>query len=200
MIYYLHALQRTEDSNLLEPIPSETPHLNTWADVQGCRFHPENSLNELVLGGYSYGSLIVARLPSIFNMADRFASAETGSAAAEIVLRARALARRTRHAMDDLHSAAGPQDHRITSEIAARSPRGSGPAAITVGGEDTSSSTTRKRSQESKRSADLVRKSIEIPHRIVTHARNGSSDRSLRKLVPPTTELGTSAVTLRYVC
>ncbi|EME48575.1 hypothetical protein DOTSEDRAFT_118514 [Dothistroma septosporum NZE10] len=59
---------------------------------------------ELLLGGYSFGALILARLPPVHVILDRFETAERGAAASEIILRARKLATQTPPATQNIRS------------------------------------------------------------------------------------------------
>src|ERR1700712_3115194 len=94
MIYYLHHLNVSQGSDMLATIPSAGDRLLD----QGSEI-PSQALNEepirLLLGGYSYGSLVLARLPSPQTIIARFQGAAIGTAAAEIILRARMLAKQT---------------------------------------------------------------------------------------------------------
>ncbi|KAK5113624.1 hypothetical protein LTR62_003251 [Meristemomyces frigidus] len=134
----------------------------------------------ILLAGYSYGSLVLARLPFIDDIVKRFRAATIGTAAAEIILRARTLAKQNITSLD-----AKPQPLHNT-------PRGRFPATesdpsttrsrdllVVMGGEETDSS-ERRRSRDSRRSVDKVVR--ELPGRIKMHAKQLSdSDRKLHR-------------------
>lgn len=129
----------------------------------------------LLLAGYSYGSLVLARLPPLSAIAQRFESAEVGSAAAEIVMRARTLAKATIQAVEVLHSPSSPRGRQLKPGDAATSPTHRiGASPITMGGEETDSSTRRK-SRDSRRSMDIVRKSVDMPRRVKAHIKRQST-------------------------
>lgn len=129
---------------------------------------------QLLLAGYSFGSLILARLPSITNILQTFESAEHGTAAGEIFLRARTLARQTlRNSRPP--STPGPRKHQLSNSTS---------SPMTLGGEETPPS-ERRRSKDSQRHHRSVSVSTvrEMPHRIKTHIRrhSGSNPPSSRK-------------------
>ena len=125
---------------------------------------------EMLLGGYSYGSLIVARLPPIRDIIERLESAERGNIASEIILRARALARRTRQNLSDKPStrrgwAMNSGNGSPQSQSHFRD------SPTTLGGGEAGSS-ERKQSHESKRSGDIIR---QLPRRVKNHIHRPSS-------------------------
>lgn len=124
----------------------------------------------LTLAGYSYGSLILARLPSIPDIIKRFEAAEVGTAAAEIILRARTLAKQTRQGLEEQFSPVSPRGRTLKPEQSPTSPSKRA-SPMTVGGEETDPS-ERRRSRDSRRSVDVIRKSIEAPHRIKAHIKH----------------------------
>lgn len=131
----------------------------------------------LLLGGYSYGSLILARLRPIENTIQRFQSAEVGSAAAEIILRARKLGRETIRSIEELYSPSSPRGRQLQPPNSATSPtKRIGASPITMGGEETDPS-TRRRSRDSRRSLDVIRKSVEMPRRVKDRIRRHSTHR-----------------------
>ncbi|KXS97520.1 hypothetical protein AC578_4608 [Pseudocercospora eumusae] len=126
------------------------PEVDDYSTIVGLAIYYLQNLTidpspiELLLAGYSFGSLILARLPCISSIMQNFESAETGTAAREIFLRAQTLATQTRQV-----------------ESQAKSSK-----AVTIGGEETPSS-SRRRSRDSRRSAEG--RISEIPHQIKSH-------------------------------
>ncbi|KAF2856822.1 hypothetical protein T440DRAFT_382503 [Plenodomus tracheiphilus IPT5] len=90
-MHYMSYLQPfpTSDTQFapeLSPVSPQRP-------VIGNLFHTQSPANPVVvLGGYSYGSLIVKHLPPVPTMLQPFAAPMPGSSAAEILLRAHKLA------------------------------------------------------------------------------------------------------------
>ncbi|KAK3675209.1 hypothetical protein LTR78_004718 [Recurvomyces mirabilis] len=161
----------------------------------------------LLLAGYSYGSLVLARLPSITKIVERFHAAAMGTAAAEIMLRARTLAKQTMKTFD-LHAPGNatsrgrmlePNDAATGSTVNSKA------SSVIMGGEETDSS-QRRHSPDSRRSVDAVR---ELPHRLKAHIRQSSDTndkhhsrrRSQNTTTPPGTvdsTLATPSVTAHY--
>ncbi|KAK5676483.1 hypothetical protein LTS10_010784 [Elasticomyces elasticus] len=129
----------------------------------------------LLLAGYSYGSLILARIPSIQTIQQRFEPAATGTAVAEIVLRAHTLAQQTQQAVKDAEEFkyASPQELSPTEATSLSPTKRTIGSPVTLGGEETDSS-TRRRSRDSRRSVDIIRKSVDIPRRMKAHMRHNS--------------------------
>lgn len=135
---------------------------------------------QLLLAGYSYGSLVLARLPPIPNIIHKLDSAGMGTAGAELILRARTLARQTKLSLDEVYSPSSPRGRQqLRPDDAATSSTKQRIAAspITMGGEETDPS-TRRRSRDSRRSVDFMRKSVEMPHRIRAHMKRSSTSGS----------------------
>ncbi|KAK3647591.1 hypothetical protein LTR56_003265 [Elasticomyces elasticus] len=129
----------------------------------------------LLLGGYSYGSLILARIPSVRTIQQRFEPAVVGTAVAEIVLRARTLAHQTYQAAKDTEELqyASPQELSPTEDTSLSPTKRTIGSPVTMGGEETDSS-DRRRSRDSRRSVDIIRKSVDIPRRMKAHMRHSS--------------------------
>jgi alpha/beta superfamily hydrolase len=145
-------------------VSNRQPHFNkdTPFDRQ-----PTSRAIDLLLGGYSFGSLILVRLPSLTNIINTFEAAEHGTSAAETFLRARALARQTQRSIQESHHASTPRRSRkytASSSYSRSSP-------ITVGGEETHPSERRRSKDSHRRSISSVR---ELPHRIKSHVRRHS--------------------------
>lgn len=152
---YIATQEQTDEPVHIAPIM----HSNSPA-YGGNQAHPP-PLN-LLLAGYSFGALVLARVPSVTSTQRRIEAAEKGSSAAEIFLRARTLARQTLEDQQRPSCSGNP-----------KSPNGprSRAATVTVGGDEHE----RRNSREAKRSADIVR---DLPHRIKTHIhRRSGSDR-----------------------
>lgn len=128
----------------------------------------------LLLGGYSYGSLILARIPPTPTILHRFSTAALGTSAAEILLRARTLAKQTLQAAaltTDYQTPTSPRGRSLHPE---HSPTGSPSkraSPMTVGGEETDPA-ARRRSRDARRSADVIRRSVEAPRRLRAHIKH----------------------------
>lgn len=129
-----------------------------------------NDSIRLLLGGYSYGALVLARFPPTSDIINRFESAERGTSAAEIILRARTLAKQTRAAVEEKQTPASPRGRSLKVEQTSTSPSKRA-SPMTMGGEETDPS-ERRRSRDSRRSADVIRRSVEMPHRIKAHIKH----------------------------
>ncbi|CAK4033462.1 Hypothetical predicted protein [Lecanosticta acicola] len=166
LIYYMHCLGSR--SNAAREAGSTTP------PDDDARSHGVSPPIHLLLGGYSFGASILARLPPVSKIIKRFEWAERGVAAAEIFLRARTLAQQT-HA----HREQGPSTSSRGRALTADEPPGSSPqpsraSPVTVGGEETDPS-ERRRSRDVKHSADMIR---EVPKKIRSHIRKHSGSGS----------------------
>ncbi|KAI6796035.1 hypothetical protein KC356_g512 [Hortaea werneckii] len=128
---------------------------------------------QIIFGGYSYGSLVLARVPPPEAITHRLREATTGTAAYEITIRARTLAERTWKATQE----AVENSARGRGQGSARSTPPVTSSPLTMGGEETDSS-ERRRSRESKRALSRARKSAQLPHRIKAHRREHSEKRS----------------------
>ncbi|MCJ1251176.1 hypothetical protein MMC30_008407 [Trapelia coarctata] len=105
----------------------------------------------LILGGYSYGSLITSNLPSTETILSSFATVSKGTAEAEIRLRAMNLSNQ---------SNAEAQQHPRRGRRSAQSALRASPHSAVFGGEE-SEPGTRRPSRESRRSIDMVRRSMD---------------------------------------
>lgn len=150
MIYYLHVLNDAASSDSLPQALS--------------------NLMPLLLAGYSYGSLTLARFPSTSELIKRFETAERGTAPAGIIMRARTLARQTRQAVPDQQSPASPRGRTLKPEQSPTTPS-KRVSPMTVGGEETDPA-ERRRSRDSRRSVDVIRKSVEAPRRMKAHIKH----------------------------
>ena len=203
--YYLHSLKPAEDLNRLETIPSAG---NNLEQREASNSRPSQGHIELLLAGYSYGSLVLARLQPMTSIIQRIESAEMGTAGAEIILRAHTLAKQTRHSLEEMYSPSSPRGRQLKPEDAATSPtKRIGASPITMGGEETDPS-DRRRSRDSRRSIDLVRKSVEMPNRIKARIKRNSTpgasssrDKSSETPITPISAAleSTPAVDTRYL-
>lgn len=99
---------------------------------------------KLLLGGYSYGSLVLARLPPASAIVTRFQEAPLGTAAAEIILRAQTLAKHTVRAIEEARSSKRPRGRTLSDGNSITSPSTRAKASpVTIGGEETDPSTLR---------------------------------------------------------
>ncbi|KAM3415547.1 hypothetical protein BST61_g9068 [Cercospora zeina] len=124
---------------------------------------------ELLLAGYSFGSLILSRLPGVPTILKRFEIAERGTAASEIFMRARTLAKQTKHSMEL------PQSPYSSRTIRGRQLRPDDSptkwqSSVVVGGDELDAS-ERRRSRDSRTSVDVIR---DVPHNIKHHMRRHS--------------------------
>ena len=113
----------------------------------------------LILGGYSYGSLIAMHLPPIAAVIERFANVSQGTAEAEIRLRASSLAMQWNKNL--------PKYAEIQRGRSLKAPNigQSTPSSTSlVMGGDECEPGTRRASQDFNRSMDLVRRSFERSH------------------------------------
>lgn len=131
------------------------PLLQTDADTTG-----QASL-ELLLAGYSFASLVLCRLPAVFTILNRFKSAENGTAATEIFLRARTLATQHRKTI-----ATRLQRGRRPSSTSPSNPaHWRNPSHVILGGEESDLASSRRRHSrgDSRGSCEAIR---ELPRTI----------------------------------
>jgi hypothetical protein len=203
MIYYLQKLQPSGDDNNDDdggPRPLSTIMSARTSRVDG----PDNNYTNngfppssttpsppttppqsnhhitLLLSGYSYGSLILSRLPPISEILTRFENAPHGTTAAEIILRSYRLAQESTSLLLELQQKQQrqpqtPPETRGRRLIPADLPKPRLRAsAVVVGGEETLPQ-ERRRSRETSRGASIVRRSVEVPMRIKARVRRRSS-------------------------
>lgn len=142
----------TPDSKL-SPIPSayQTPVELVDAQSPGMT---------LILGGYSYGSLITTRLPATKVMLQRFETVSKGTAEAEIRLRAASLSQQWNKDAELYEEA----HHARKSRSQERLRTSARAMAVAMGG-DESEPGIRRASHEGKRSIDAVRRSMDRSRR-----------------------------------
>ena len=122
----------------------------------------------VILGGYSYGSLIVKHLPPVPSILQRFSGSLTGLAADEIILRASKLAEQSNLAWINL-----AQDHKREK----RKRKHEHKTSITIGGEEISPDMRRSSSREANRSFDIPH-SLYLGHRLRSLSHRGQKRRS----------------------
>lgn len=115
----------------------------------------------VILGGYSYGSLILKHLPPAPSILHRFSNPLAGSAADEILLRARKLADQSN--LEWINLARDVERERKRKH--------EHKASLTVGGEETSPN-KRRGSREAKRSFDIPH-SLDLSHRLRSLSHRG---------------------------
>ena len=154
---------------MLSPIPSAY-------ELSSLPQSTKSSGIKLIIGGYSYGSLITTLLPSTEDILKRFAQVNEGTAEAEIRRRAVSLAAQwNKDAV--LYREAQKAQNKMTCEKV----RASGHAMrVAVGGEECESN-SRRASHEGRRSLDAVRRSMERSRKRLL--RQHSSDESEDTLV-----------------
>lgn len=161
-IYYLNSLDpptpfharehsRSQADTTLSPIPSS---LNVPID----RFNALDSSMVLILGGYSYGSMICTHLPNTDTIVQRFASVTQGSAEAEIRLRALHLSTQFNKEARSMNEVRRGRSLQVLESVEDSS------HSISMGG-DESKPGTRRPSRESKRSLDHIRRSMDNSRR-----------------------------------
>ncbi|KAL8825731.1 MAG: hypothetical protein Q9191_004234 [Dirinaria sp. TL-2023a] len=154
-VYYLDALQQLESNNdathfpdtPLQPIPTGVP-LNDNATSP-------NPNMKLILGGYSYGSIIASHLPPIEIILRHFALVSKGALEAEVKIRASCLARERK------------KDVQIENDLH-ESDQSSYAATVAMGG-DESDPYSRKMSRGPRRSMDTIRRSFDRSRRHLVH-------------------------------
>ena len=135
MVHYSNHLAQTEDRNALVTIRSGADTLQGDDHAGLYPSHPSQPRSmELLLGGFSYGALILARLPPIGAVMKRFNRAEAGTAAADVLLRARNLAHKTRTTLQSVSSTSGWRGRQVDTDKGTRS-RCAGVSPLVIGGE-----------------------------------------------------------------
>ena len=146
--FFIHYLHELNDSHKDDSAGAQDSHTE-GKDQDGGKSVTQTPL-EIVFGGYSYGSMIASKLPSVEYITYRFSTGADGTAFTEIILRARNLAIQTREELQSV----GQQSTQSSSRASRESHFGRN---LHVGGEFTSPE-HRRPSGEMSRSAQLVRK------------------------------------------
>ena len=166
LVSYLSGLSAGESLVSPGPSPALYPTNNELHYPSSVASKPQiDEPITLILGGYSYGSLIASQLPDIENLMSIFSHAAKGSAAAEIRLRADHLSRERNNEAD--HTRQRGQTLTVEDALACSS----------YGGEECEPG-TRRTSRESRRSMDAVRKSVEASRARLHLKRQNSEGKS----------------------
>ena len=147
----------TEDPSTLSPIPSAQ-------GISSQSFEADRQKITIILGGYSYGSLLASRLPAVDEIMERYTKIPRGTAEAEIRLRAQTLSTQWNK---EAHNHCAAERGR---SLKAHEPTGSSSRSLgTVFGGEECEPGSRRSSRDSKRSLEFIRRGV---------------DRSKRKLDP----------------
>jgi hypothetical protein len=179
MVYYLQKLQPKDDMKRLSTIMSARTSridglepLTAASEAPSSQSSSRSSDTVLLLSGYSYGSLILSRLPPIAEMLSRFEAAPYGTTAAEIILRAFRLAKESRSILEAKQALPQSRGRRLTPADATKPRLHASP--VIVGGEETPPQ-ERRRSRETSRGAHIVQRGVEVPLRIKARMRRRNS-------------------------
>jgi len=179
MVYYLQQLQPKDDLKRLSTIvsarTSRIDGLEPLTSVSGTPSPRDSSRSSnvtLLLSGYSYGFLILSRLPPVVEMLNRFEDAPRGTTAAEIILRAYRLAKESRSTLEAKQALTPSRGRRLTPADATKPRLHASP--VIVGGEETPPR-QRRHSRETSRGANIVHRGVEVPLRIANRMRRRSS-------------------------
>ena len=165
MGFFLHYLEALDPpTSVIAPSPT-SPTGRVLSPVQPSLATPATSDTTLVLGGYSYGSLMTMSLPSVESILGIFESVSVGSAAAEIRLRAARLSKQWNTEVLQTRRRGCILNVEDTSLS---------PSAI-CGGEE-SEPGTRRTSRDSRKSIDAVRKSLDRTRMKMGQGRSYSSE------------------------
>ncbi|KAF2275043.1 uncharacterized protein EI97DRAFT_85844 [Westerdykella ornata] len=166
---YLSFLHPCPSSSLLySPSPLQAPSSSTSND------------STIILSGYSHGSLILQHLPHVPSILQHFVSPVQGSAASEIVLRAKRLAEQTNTEWKALTLARAKEreeeQERGREAIAKTHAHDRNRLCVTMGGEETAPE-VRRSSREIRRSIE-GRRSLELGSRLrgLSFGRKGLHD------------------------
>lgn len=161
LYYYLSTLVIPVQFDILASVDQSSfdgPLLQPDADTTG-----QASL-ELLLAGYSFASLVLCRLPAVFTILNRFKSAENGTAATEIFLRARTLATQHRKTI----ATRLQRGRRPSSTSPSKPAHWRNPSHVILGGEESDLASSRRRHSrgDSRGSFEAIR---ELPRTIKSH-------------------------------
>lgn len=198
--FFMHYLSHIRPFPVADPqsTPAQSPVSprvqQSSGDVSGASSpSADTETPVLVLGGYSYGSLMVRNLPPVPSILQPFAAPADGSAASEILLRARKLADQSN--AEWIHLARSPRSRQSTPKKSKSREKN---LSVTMGGEETSPD-IRRSSREFRHSLD-GRKSLDLGRRVTSLSRasrkNKGKDGGLPK--PPTgSSTRTASVAIR---
>ncbi|KAK6440283.1 hypothetical protein LTR95_003493 [Oleoguttula sp. CCFEE 5521] len=176
MIYLLQRLQ--SPAGVRRPIlqgPQGSDSSRATIDTPDSSAGQPTARPSLLLAGYSYGSLILSRLSSVVTLISRFEEAQHGTTAAEIVLCARKLAQDIEHSAHAQQTPTNTRGRQLMPLDHATSPTSQRmrPSPVVMGGEETDPA-ERRRSRDSRRSVDVIRRSVDLPRRVKAHVRRKS--------------------------
>lgn len=179
MTYYLQQLQPKEDLRRLSTIISARTSRVDGVDPPTSTSQTPSPLSDchssevvLLLGGYSYGYLILSRLPPMVEILNRFEAAPHGTTAAEIILRAYRLAKDCRSTLEAKQATFQPRGRRLTPADATKPRLHASP--VIMGGEETPPK-ERRHSRETSRGSNIIHRGVEVPLRIKARIRRRSS-------------------------
>ena len=165
LIHYIHDLE--PQLHVPAPTPS-SPVSHKLSPIQSTVQSPAPSHGmTLILGGYSYGSLVTINLPPIGVILEHFNHVTKGSAEAEIRLRAVHLSKEW--------NAQALAEHRRRGRSLIIDGQRKNPRSPTFGGEE-SQPGTRRGSRDSRRSIDAVRRSLDRSRARLSLGRKPSGD------------------------
>ncbi|KAF2709608.1 hypothetical protein K504DRAFT_379349 [Pleomassaria siparia CBS 279.74] len=183
---YLHPFPSASTTFTPEqsPLSGSAPMQPHDQDSPSCIPSKESVL--VILGGYSYGSHILRHLPPVPSILSPFSVPASGTAAAEILLRAHRLGDQSN--LDWINAA---RDH-------ARQSHSRASLGVVMGGEETSpekrrsSREMRRRSMDRDREGASVRRSLDLGIRIhsLSHRRGVKKDKFLETSVNSTPDTG----------
>ncbi|KAI9712902.1 MAG: hypothetical protein M1812_006771 [Candelaria pacifica] len=180
-VHYLHGLEPPISTS--SPPPTRALSDHTLTPIQSTLTVPRSpsDLSQdtsmiLILGGYSYGSLIASHLPPTKTILERFADAAVGTAEAEICLRAQHLSQQwNKETQRDSIHRCGRSSH----DRDIKNPS----ISVAFGGEETEPG-SRRPSRESRRSVDRVRKSFDEARKHLSHHKRHSSEEEAAAIDP----------------
>ena len=153
--------------SLIRPFP--TPDTTLAPDQSTVRAPTRQASDSLpgevplvILGGYSYGSLILKHLPPVPSILQRFSSPLAGSAADEVLLRAHKLADQSN--LEWINQARDVEQETRRRKYEHKT-------SLTIGGEETTPD-NRRSSRETKRSLDIPR-SLDLGQRLRSFSHRG---------------------------
>lgn len=160
LVHYVEGLRASsahmQSASVTDPILTPIPSAHA---LPSSPIDKENEGMTLILGGYSYGSLIATHLPTTQDILRRFETVTKGSAESEIKLRAGNLARQwTKDAKLYLEAQHARRSESQKMRLSARA------TAVAMGG-DESAPGDRRLSHEGRRSLDTLRRSMDRSRR-----------------------------------
>lgn len=145
----------------LSPIQSRAPpvltSIQSTSAITSVPITPNLPGVLLILGGYSYGSLIASHVPATDAILEKFTNIAKGSVEAEIRLRAQSLSTQWNQ---EAHESRMGQGLRANHKLGSSS-------RISFGGEETEPG-SRRTSRESRRSLDVIRRSVDRSRKLIS--------------------------------